>query len=196
MRMIDEEGRIISPFVFLEISKSAKLYPKLTKIMIEKTFKYFSKNNDKFSLNFAIEDILSPEIMGFLKENLMRYKSIAHRLTLEIVEDESIENFDEIMAFIGQMREIGVSIAIDDFGSGYSNFADTIKIDGSLIKNIDKNPELFDMVKLIVEFTTKTNLGTIAEFVASKEIAEIVDSLGIHSSQGFYYDEPKSLESD
>ena len=180
MRMIDEEGRIISPFVFLEISKSAKLYPKLTKIMIEKTFKYFSKNNDKFSLNFAIEDILSPEIMGFLKENLMRYKSIAHRLTLEIVEDESIENFDEIMAFIGQMREIGVSIAIDDFGSGYSNFeylvklkADTIKIDGSLIKNIDKNPELFDMVKLIVEFTTKTNLGTIAEFVASKEIAEI-----------------------
>lgn len=202
VRMIDEEGKIVSPFFFLDIAKSAKLYPKLTKIIIEKSFKYFAKNNDKFSLNFSIEDILSPNIINFLKEKLREYPQIADRLVLEIVEDEGIENFDEITSFIKEIKQMGVGIAIDDFGSGYSNFeylvklkADTVKIDGSLIKNIDKNPEMLDVVRLIVEFAKRTDLKTIAEFVSSKDIADIVDGLGINSSQGFYYAEPKPLES-
>lgn len=201
VRMIDEEGKIVSPFVFLEIAKSTKLYPKLTKIVIEKTFRYFSKNNERFSLNFSIEDILSPNIVNFLKEKLKEYPQLCNRLVVEIVEDEGIENFDEIAEFIEEIKSMGIGIAIDDFGSGYSNFeylvklkADTVKIDGSLIKNIDKNPQMLDVVRLIVEFAKKTNLKTIAEFVSSKEIADIVDELGINASQGFYYDEPKPLE--
>ena len=134
---------------------------------------------------------------------MARYPNIAHRLTLEVVEDEGIENFDEIVNFIKDIKKNGVSIAIDDFGSGYSNFeylvklnADTVKIDGSLIKNIDKNKEMLEVVKLIVEFAKKIGLKTIAEFVSSKEIADIVDGLDIASSQGFYYAQPKPLESE
>lgn len=203
VRMIDEEGRIVPPSMFLDIAKSSNLYQKLTKIIIEKTFKYFSKNEDNFSLNLAIEDILSRDLINFLKERLARYPNIAHRLTLEVVEDEGIENFDEIVNFIKDIKKNGVGIAIDDFGSGYSNFeylvklnADTVKIDGSLIKNIDKNKEMLEVVKLIVEFAKKIGLKTIAEFVSSKEIADIVDGLDIASSQGFYYAQPKPLESE
>lgn len=201
MRIADEEDRIIPPIVFLDAAKRSKLYPKLTQIMISKAFKFFAKNNQKFSINLAIEDILSKETTDFLKESLEVYESIAQRLTIEIVEDEGIQNYEEVRTFIDNMKRLGCTIAIDDFGTGYSNFeylvnlkADVLKIDGSLIKSISNDKEMLEIVKLIVHFAKKLNMRTIAEYVSSKEIADIVDELGIDSSQGFLYDTPKPID--
>lgn len=97
----------------------------------------------------------------------------------------------------------GCKIAIDDFGSGYSNFeyilkldADYIKIDGSLIKDIDHNKDSQDIVKTIVSFAKLKNISTIAEFVSSKEIYEKVVELGVDYSQGYYFGKPEFELSD
>ena len=95
------------------------------------------------------------------------------------------------------MKRYGAKIAIDDFGSGYSNFsyltklsADYIKIDGSLIKDIDVDKTALVVVETIVQFAKKLNIKTIAEYVHSSIIMDKVKELGIDYSQGFYIDEP------
>ena len=99
--------------------------------------------------------------------------------------------------FIKTVKALGSKIAIDDFGSGYSNYeyilrlnVDYIKIDSSLIKNIatDKNSQV--LIETIVDFTKKLNIQTIAEFVHSKEVYDEVKKLKIDFSQGFYLGEP------
>ena len=94
---------------------------------------------------------------------------------------------------------MGVKIAVDDFGTGYSNFSyllelkpDYLKIDGSIIKNIDTNRNSQEIVKAIVSFAKSLHVKTIAEFVCSKEVYEKCLKLGIDEFQGYYLGEPKA----
>ncbi len=95
---------------------------------------------------------------------------------------------------------MGVKIAIDDFGVGYSNFErlleyqpDILKIDGSLIKNIDNNPLSFNIVETIVAFAKKEHILTVAEYVENEDIFNILNDLGIDYSQGYYFGKPSAL---
>ena len=189
--------KLISPYFFLEISKKTKHYTQITKIMMKKTFKIFKDKNYEFSINLTVEDIINEEINEFIVDLLENYKC-GSRVVFEIVESESIENFEQIQKFISKIKSYGCKIAIDDFGTGYSNFeyllklkADYIKIDGSMIKNIDtdKNTEL--VVSTIIEFAKKMGMKTIAEFVENESILNKVKELGIDYSQGYYFSEPQ-----
>ena len=100
------------------------------------------------------------------------------------------------------VKALGCKIAIDDFGTGYSNFeylvklkADYIKIDGSLIKDIDKNRISEIVCKNIVNFARDLNMKTIAEFVENESIFNKVKELGIDYSQGYYFDKPLEIKS-
>ncbi len=87
---------------------------------------------------------------------------IGNRVTFEIVESEGIENYEEVESFIRKVKEMGCSVAIDDFGSGYSNFeylmklkADYIKIDGSIISKICEDESALSVTEAIVSFAKK-----------------------------------------
>ncbi|MEJ5167891.1 MAG: EAL domain-containing protein, partial [Arcobacteraceae bacterium] len=101
---------------------------------------------------------------------------------------------------IDKFKTYGCKFAIDDFGSGYSNFeqvlkmkADFLKIDGSLIKDIVKDPDSRVVIETIVEFAKKTGLKTVAEFVSDEEIDRVLDEIGVDYKQGFYYGKPEPL---
>ena len=103
--------------------------------------------------------------------------------------------------FIQEVRALGAKIAIDDFGSGYSNFqhiltlnVDYLKIDGSLIKDIIVNERTRIVVETIVDFAQKMGAKTIAEFVCNEEILQMVTSLGIDFAQGYYIGKPDTIE--
>ena len=199
MRMIDEEGKVISPFFFLDIAKQSRQYLALTKIIVEESFSMFRDFDASFSVNLSIDDILDPELQTYLVEMIERY-GVGEKLIFELVESEGIENFEPVSGFIDAVKALGCRLAIDDFGTGYSNFeylmrlkADFIKIDGSLIKNMDVDANARSIVTTIVDFAKKTGLKTVAEFVKDEAIQEIVLSLGIDYSQGFYFSEPLPL---
>lgn len=187
--------KLISPYFFLDIAKKTKHYIQITKIMMKKSFEVFKDKDFEFSINITIEDILNNEINEFIVELLENYK-IGYRVVFEIVESESIENFEQIQDFIQSIKSYGCKIAIDDFGTGYSNFeyllklkADYIKIDGSMIKYIDIDTEL--VVSTIVDFAKKMGMKTIAEFVENESVLNKVKELGIDYSQGYYFREPQ-----
>jgi EAL domain-containing protein (putative c-di-GMP-specific phosphodiesterase class I) len=122
-------------------------------------------------------------------------------VTFELVESEGINNFEDVERFIQQIKSYGCSVAIDDFGTGYSNFeyllklqTDTIKIDGSLIKDIDTNQDKYDIVQTIVSFAKIKKLKVVAEFVSSESIYKTIQSLGIDLCQGYYFGEPKPFD--
>ena len=198
IRLIDKQGNVITPFYFLEIAKKAKLYKQLTKIVIRKSFEAFKDNDYEFSINITIDDILDKEITDFIVETLQTY-NISQRVIFEIVESESIENFDEIERFIVMIKKFGCRISIDDFGTGYSNFehlmrlqADYIKIDGSIIKEITTDKRSALITSVIVAFAKEMNIKTIGEYVETKEINDKLIDLGVDKSQGYYFDKPQA----
>ena len=196
VRLIDESGKVISPFFFLEIAKHTKYYEMITKQMIKKSFETFARSEVEFSINLTIKDILSKEIQNYIEEALLEFQ-IGNRVVFEIVESEGIEDYEEVLKFILKVKEYGCKIAIDDFGTGYSNFnyllklqTDYIKIDGSLIQNIDTNVGSQILVKTIVSFAKELGIKTIAEFVENEKIFTIVKELGVDYSQGYFFSQP------
>ncbi|OUR71420.1 hypothetical protein A9Q76_05580 [Arcobacter sp. 31_11_sub10_T18] len=195
VRMIDKD-KVVSPFFFLEVSKRTNQYAKITKVVIEKSFKEFSTLPFEFSVNVSYEDIEDPDFIVFVKDQLSKY-NVANRVVFEILEDEGIKNYDVLIDFINEVKSLGCKVAIDDFGSGYSNFehllkmnVDFLKIDASLIKNIATDENSYKVTKTIIDFAKNLNLKTIAEFVESKEIFDIVKELGTDYSQGYYFSAP------
>jgi len=115
----------------------------------------------------------------------------------ELVESEELENSEQVYHFFKLIKEEGSKIAIDDFGSGYSNFkavldirADFLKIDGTLIKEIDADEKVFQVVKNIIIFAKDSGMRTVAEYVCSKEIHDRLMMLEVDYMQGFYLAKP------
>jgi len=195
-RLIDSNGKILSPTLFIPIAKNIKAYHFITQLIIDKSFETFENSEYEFSVNLSIEDIMSSKIYKFIMDKLKSSKA-SRRVTFEILESDAIEDFKKVERFISEVKRYGAKIAIDDFGSGYSNFAyltqmraDYIKIDGSLIQNMDVDKNALIVVETIVEFAKKLGIKTIAEYVHSSIIMDKVKELGIDYSQGFYIDEP------
>jgi len=196
IRLIDDNDNVISPYKFLTIAKKSRLYDKLTKIMIEKSCSHFEHIDHCFSINLSAEDIVNHSIVKYIKQEIKKY-NVANKIIFEILESEGIDNYKNVSFFINEMKELGCKVAIDDFGSGYSNFEhlvklniDYIKIDGTLIKNLDKDLNAQIVVQTIVDFAKKLNILTVAEFVHNAAILEKVKELNIDRTQGFFLAKP------
>ena len=198
IRIVDDDSNIIYPNSFLKISKRSRLYPELTRIMVNYALEQATLFPDiEFSINISVEDIQNPETVGYIYEKLLEKKNSAPRVCFEILETEYIESIDTVKDFINEVKKTGCSIAIDDFGFGYSNLSyllelnvDYIKIDSSLIKNLDTNKNAVFITETIVSFCRKLNIRTVAEFVHSQDIYIIVKNMGIDFSQGYYFGKP------
>ncbi len=203
MRMKSKENRSVkfySPIEFLEIAIKTNQYEKLTTIMIEKSFAAMADKACDFSINLTYSNIQNKNMVMFLKSKIDEYQ-LGERLILEIVESEEIYNFEIVKTFVAYLRLLGVRFAIDDFGSGYSNYMhllevmpEYIKIDGSLIQHIDKDENAQKFVSSIVLLAKNLEIKTIAEFVHSEKIYRIVKSLGVDEFQGSFFSKPLTLK--
>lgn len=196
IRMIGDEGKHISPIHFLDLAKKNKLYPNLTKIMVTKTFEKFKNLPYQVSINLSVEDILNESVRNLIIEKLKEYK-FGNRIIFEILESEGIENFKQVFDFIQDIKKYGAQISIDDFGTGYSNFeylmklqVDYIKIDASMIRDIDTNKNSQMVTETIIDFAKKMGIKTVAEFIHSENVYKKVKEMGIDYSQGYYFGEP------
>ena len=195
VRLKDGE-RVVSPYFFLDISKKSNQYAEITKTVIQKACKQFSALPYEFSVNISYEDIEDPDFFSFV-QGVVTTNKVEQKIVFEILEDENVKNYDTLIEFVDKIKALGCKVAIDDFGSGYSNFEhllkmkiDYLKIDASLIKNIAKDESSYKITKTIVEFAKSLGLKTIAEFVENKEIFDIVKELDCDFSQGYYFSAP------
>ncbi len=206
IKQYDEFGdeKIVTPYNFLEISTDTKQYDDLSFRMIDKTINAMIDKNISFSINLDYRDIYNVNLMNMLKSYIVKFmkinKNSTNRVILEILEGQQIKDYDSFSEKLREIKELGALIAIDDFGSGFSNLTHIvgiaphfIKIDGTLVKNIDTNQNSRKIIQAIVEMAKNLGIKTIAEFVSSKEIFDIVYELGIDEFQGYYFGKPVPL---
>ncbi len=200
VRIKQANGNILQPFSFLDIAKTNRIYYKITEAVLTNTLNAALKYKIPCSLNISFSDIDDEATMKmfFLALNKYQHNDL---ITIELLETEDFIDYDAVYKFCLKVRSYGIKIALDDFGSGYSNFThilklpvDYIKIDASLISSIaqDNNSRL--MVETIVELAHKLGIETIAEFVSSSEILNIVKEIGIDYAQGFHIGKPQPIE--
>ena len=192
----DGQEKLYSPFYFMEIAQQSKYYSVISSMMIHKVLDSFKTHEHTISINFSYTDIQNKTFMNSVY-NRIKEEKIGNRVIVEIVESENIQDYKILKDSIAKFRKLGVKIAIDDFGSGYSNFKqileihpEYIKIDESLIKNIDVDSHAFILTKSIASFFHELDVTIIAEHVHSEEIYDILKRFEIDQFQGYYFYEP------
>jgi len=206
MRQVQEDGEVvlISPSKFIDFSKVSKQYIELTKIVIEESFASMIKYNVDISINITFHDIENREINKLLHHKISKHHlasrtkfDISSQVIFELLEHSNSEDYERFVSFIDEFKTLGVLITIDNFGMGFANMSkiaaiapNYVKIDSTLMKNIDTDKHALSLVKAIVKFTSELGIKTIAEHVTSKEIFEISKEIGIDEFQGFYLSEP------
>lgn len=205
VRLIDKEDpqKLISPYYFLDTIRGTTQYIKMSKLVLNEVFNVLDKYPEiKVSINLDLDDLHNEDMLKLITKKLYRHKNIADRLTFEIVENHEIQDYDEVALVFQQLKTFGSKIAIDDFGSGYSNYnylirldVDILKIDGSLIHELLTSPKRTKAVLSSLKKLSET-LGykLVAEFISSEEIYNEVRSLEIDYVQGYYLGEPKPIE--
>jgi EAL domain-containing protein (putative c-di-GMP-specific phosphodiesterase class I) len=199
MRIEDETATVHSPATFLDVAKKAGLYRQLSKIMLEKSLHAFLDKSADVTLNISTLDVENGFVMQVIEQHLRECGHL-HGIVFEITEQEGIRDFDVIRKFIGYVKSKGAKVALDDFGSGYSNFEnlvhlqiDYLKIDGSLIKNLATDQNSRAIVETLVEFARKFDIETVAEFICDEAVAQKATQLGVDYLQGFHIAKPAPL---
>lgn len=197
IRLVGRDGEVYSPHYFMDVAKHSKLYFRITQTVFKQAFEYFRDKEYEFSVNISIDDILDEQTHDYMISQLQNFPE-PQRVIFEILETEEISEFDVMNNFVQEIREIGARVAIDDFGSGYSNYsyiiklhADFLKIDSSLIKDIDTNKDSEIVVESIIMSAKKLGIKTIAEFIHSEEVMQKVKSMGVDFIQGYHIGKPE-----
>ena len=201
IRYVKPNGEQVPPYKFLDVAKSTKYYSNIIKIILQDSIALIKNKSKRVSINISFEDISNEDTKKHIFKVLEDNREYTDRLEFEILESEGIEDIELVRNFIKKVKEFNCKVGVDDFGSGYSNFnlltlldIDFVKIDGSLVKEINTSKELEIIVSTINNFSQKIGLTTIAEFVANKDIYDKVEEIGANYCQGYYFNEPTPYE--
>ncbi len=196
MRIVDSEGNIYFPSTFIPISIKHNLYNKISQMMIEQVFQDFHNRNECISINISLYDILSSKFRAWFINKLETFNNPS-RITIEFLETEKYADNSILLNFVRQLKKLGCKIAVDDFGVGYANMQaiiklkpDFLKIDGSIIKNLDTDKDSLTLLEFIHYFSSKIKVSLIAEFVENKSIQDVLLKYNIDYSQGYYFSRP------
>ena len=146
------------------------------------------------SINISPETILRGDIQN-------HFVGVPHhRIVLEVTEHASVGDYDMISRMLEPLRSLGVRVAVDDAGSGYASFRhilrlkpDIIKLDASLIHQIDKDPGSRALAAAIVRFAEQTDCIVVAEGVETKSELAVLLALDINKAQGYLLGRPQAL---
>lgn len=206
-RWIKPDGSMVMPGDFIEILEQAGIIHELDMYIWECAIKQLSawKNTEKrdlmISVNMSVKDFFNVDVYQVLSDLVESYQVDAGKLRLEITETALLEEPESCDAIIKRLREKGFIVEIDDFGKGYSSIsmlkdiqADVMKIDMSLLHEIDKKPRSKIILKSIIGLANDLEMEVITEGVETVEQLKMLSDMGCHLFQGFYFSHPLPAE--
>lgn len=208
LRLRMEDG-LVSPGAFMPAAERFGLMTKIDRWVITRTLQCFARSNGQllgpnefFAINLSGASLGDASLTDFVK-GVQAATGVPWRaICFEVTETVAIRNLAVGKSFIEEMRGLGCRFSLDDFGSGLSSFAylknldvDYLKIDGAFIRDLKNDPVDRAMVEAILQVGRIMGIKTIAEWVESEEIADILRGMGIDYGQGYYFGEPASIQS-
>ena len=198
LRMKDIDGNSISTPALLSAAERYHLMPQIDRWVISATIARLAVQAESingaranFSINLSGQSLCDDDILEFIEYELQHSGIAAERLCFEVTESAAVSNLKKAQAFINALRKRGCRISLDDFGAGLSSFAylknfsvDTLKIDGSFVRDISENRISESMVAAITQVAKVMKLETVAEYVESEATRKLVAEIGVDYAQG------------
>jgi diguanylate cyclase (GGDEF)-like protein len=208
LRMRDSDGNTIPSGAFFSAAERYKLMPQIDRWVVSTTLARLADNLQQvegqdavFSVNLSGQSLSDDDILEFIDEELKATAIPPKLLCFEVTESAAVSNLQKAQRFIDALRERGCSISLDDFGAGLSSFAylknfkvDSLKIDGSFIRDITDNRISESMVAAITQVAKVMELETVAEYVESEETRKLIAELGVDFAQGHTIGRPAPLD--
>ncbi|WP_353662020.1 bifunctional diguanylate cyclase/phosphodiesterase [Hydrogenimonas sp. SS33] len=196
VRLEKDDGEVLAPNAFLEMIMYTSVYNELTRHVIMTVFEAIERHSCPISFNLNFSDLLDNVTFEMIVRAIESRKELTRWLTVELLENEK-GNETVMKERVERLKSLGVTIALDDFGSGYANFdilqfmpIDILKIDGSLIKNLAGSQKLHAVVKTVKILGDGLGMECIAEFVHDEATYNAVRELGITYGQGYFLGKP------
>lgn len=203
----DENGTGINPMHFIPAVERLQRAHEIDMWVIRNVFAWIAGNRKKFdalggfAINLSATSLSSPEVIAYLKTALQTCDFPTHKLTFEITETAAIGSYGAAQDFIREIRRYGCRFALDDFGSGFTSYShlknlrtDSLKIDGSFVKDMLNNPGDHAMVKSMNDIAHSLGLKTVAEYVESPMILQALREIGVDYAQGYAVHKPCSID--
>lgn len=204
IRMKGDDGILIPPVSFLTAAERYNLITDIDLWVIRNTLEHFSKPelaNHYVSINLSGQTLGNARVMSRIVDYVSESNISPEQICFEITETAMIANLNSAQRFIATLRNLGCTMALDDFGSGLSSFAylknlpvNFLKIDGTFVKDMNTDPINAAMVESIIQVGHKMGLEIIAEYVENNAILEQLKTMGANYAQGFGIAKPQPLE--
>ena len=202
LRMLDTSGNKVLPGVFIAAAERYGLMPAVDRYVIEQVFAQMRHNRvqaqDVVSINVSGTSLSDDDFSGFIQQQFALHQLAPGSVCFEITETAAIGNMGRALRFISEVRNLGCSIALDDFGSGMSSFnylksfnLDYVKIDGSFVRDMVNNPLDCATAEAINKVAQVKGLKTVAEFVETEETLRKLREIGVDYGQGFHLHAPE-----
>lgn len=202
IRMLDEEGKLIFPNEFIPISEKFGLMSQIDKWVVTNILKMLEKHpNMHIFINLSGISLGDRALLAFIEESIKNSHIDTSHLGFEITETTAIRDLVQSEKWIRKLKRLGCKFALDDFGVGFSSFSylgnlpvDYLKIDGSFVRNVDKDPTQKALIKAMNGVAHALGKETIAEFVESEAIVKILEELNVDCLQGYYIGKPQLMD--
>jgi diguanylate cyclase (GGDEF)-like protein len=208
LRMNDNRGNPVASKALFSAAERYQLMPQIDRWVVSNTLArlsahvdYLKDNGAIFAINLSGQSLGDDEILNFIEEEMESSGVPWTSLCFEVTESAAVSNLRKAQAFIDALRKRGCRFSLDDFGAGLSSFAylknfevDTLKIDGSFIRDITQNRISESMVAAITQVAKVMDLETVAEYVENAETRELITRLGVDCAQGFGIGKPVALD--
>lgn len=207
LKMKDEAtGVIRNAADFISGAEKYNLMPEIDRWVIENVFCIMksrepvemSQKAPCYAINLSGATLNDSQLFIYIREKMREYNVVHHRISFEVTENTAVSHFTNVSVFMREMKAMGCTFSLDDFGTGLSSFSylrnlpvDTLKIDGSFIQNVLNDPIDRVMLESIHGIGHKLGLKTVAEYIESPELLEIVREIGIDFVQGFAIHKPE-----
>lgn len=201
IRMLDLQGQIIAPGGFIAAAERYDLMPLIDRWVVFTALAAYKKGSQEvWSINLSGESVNDDQFLEFIRTQFMKSGVPTQVICFEITETAAITNLSKASHFIRELRALGCSFSLDDFGSGMSSFGylkylpvDYLKIDGGFVKDMETDAIDYAMVEAINKIGQVMGLKTIAEFVENDNIRQHLKELGVNYAQGFGIHKPEPL---
>ena len=203
MRWHTSGGQVITPDRFIEVAERNEVIKPMTRWAIKSAVGRLARWPEELSIavNVSPKLLLGDDIPAVVRDALEIYGVRAQRLNLEVTESIMVDNQEVMLDQLARLREIGVKISIDDFGTGFSSLAyfrdlpvDEIKIDKSFVLRMLESEKDMAIVKAVIDLAHNFSMKVVAEGVETKEIAEHLADLRCDVLQGYFFDKPLTAE--
>jgi EAL domain-containing protein (putative c-di-GMP-specific phosphodiesterase class I) len=198
IRIIDDSGRMVPLRDFMPVAETTELGRQIDCLSLTLGLKALSEDPSlRLSVNMSARSIGYPEWMHILRQGVADNPQATERLILEITESSAMGLPDEVKAFMREVQRYGISLALDDFGAGYTSFRylrdfcfDMIKIDGQFIREISAHPDNQVLTQALMSIAHHFDMFTVAEMVETADDAGFLIENGIDCLQGYYFGAP------